>query len=118
MSFVHTIIHCADGETVALLSDGLRWVCPVCGYAELGEAPYDMKGVASFGICPECKTEFGYDDADIGVMTLQSKWKGLRFQYLEKKQWAEDRINVVCRVLSISRKSLDLDADAWKHARK
>src|ERR1700745_2695211 len=50
------------------------FVCPVCGYAGLGEAPYDEFGCASFGICPCCGTEFGYDDSSVAHADLRKKW--------------------------------------------
>lgn len=37
-------------------------VCPVCGYNNLTEPPYDPMGRGSFEICPCCGFEFGCDD--------------------------------------------------------
>ena len=39
-----------------------RYICPVCGYPELSEPPWD-NGAGSDEICPSCGTHFGYDDA-------------------------------------------------------
>jgi hypothetical protein len=50
------------------------FVCPVCGYAGLDEAPYDEFGCSSFGICPCCGTEFGYDDSSVTHANLRKKW--------------------------------------------
>lgn len=41
----------------------MSYTCPVCGWPELSEPPYDESGCASFEICPCCGVEFGYDDA-------------------------------------------------------
>jgi hypothetical protein len=50
------------------------FACPVCGFAGLDEAAYDEQGNASFGICPCCGTEFGYDDATAGHAELRARW--------------------------------------------
>ncbi|HET8688926.1 MAG TPA: hypothetical protein VFM18_20140 [Methanosarcina sp.] len=40
------------------------YTCPVCGYPELSEPPYDQNtNSPSFDICPCCGCEYGYDDA-------------------------------------------------------
>jgi hypothetical protein len=39
-----------------------HFTCPVCGYPDLDEPPYDKYGCSSFDICPSCGTEFGLDD--------------------------------------------------------
>ena len=51
-----------SGETLTLYqhADG-RWLCPVCGSPELGQAPYLENGAASFEMC-SCGFEFGFDD--------------------------------------------------------
>lgn len=51
-------------------------VCPVCGFDGLDEPAYDAHGCASFGICPCCGTEFGYNDATRTHVELRSKWIG------------------------------------------
>ena len=38
------------------------YLCPVCGYPDLHELPWDGDS-GSFEICPSCGTQFGYDDA-------------------------------------------------------
>jgi transcription elongation factor Elf1 len=50
------------------------FTCPVCGYSNLDEAPYDNYGYASHTICPCCGTEFGYDDFSTTHLALQKKW--------------------------------------------
>lgn len=55
-----------------MLSD--HHMCPVCGYPELDEPPFDEHGCPSFNICPCCGTEFGYDDAIITHKQLRQKW--------------------------------------------
>jgi hypothetical protein len=40
---------------------GGGFLCPVCGYPDLAEAPWS-NGSPSDEICPSCGTHFGYDD--------------------------------------------------------
>jgi hypothetical protein len=49
-------------------------MCPVCGFSGLDEPAYDAHGGASFGICPCCGVEFGYDDATRSHAALRSMW--------------------------------------------
>jgi len=49
-------------------------MCPVCGFPRLDEPPYDEDGCATFGICPSCGTEFGYDDSNIKHEELRRRW--------------------------------------------
>lgn len=51
-----------------------RFICPVCGYDQLDEAPYDNMGCASFDICPCCGTQYGYHDANTSYLVLRKKW--------------------------------------------
>jgi hypothetical protein len=51
-----------------------RYCCPVCGYTELDEPPYDKRGCATFSICPCCNTEFGYEDSLTEHLTLRQRW--------------------------------------------
>ncbi len=39
-----------------------RYLCPVCGYPELVDPPWDNDS-GSDEICPSCGTHFGYHDA-------------------------------------------------------
>lgn len=41
-----------------------KHTCPVCGYPDLSQPPYDLDTrEPSFSICPCCGCEFGYNDA-------------------------------------------------------
>lgn len=51
-----------------------RYVCPVCGFPDLEEPPYDDKGCPTYEICPSCGTEFGYQDALTPHSTLRQRW--------------------------------------------
>ena len=42
--------------------------CPVCGYNEMPEPPFDHN------ICPCCGTEFGTDDLDQAWSELRARW--------------------------------------------
>jgi hypothetical protein len=44
------------------------YTCPVCGYDNLEEPPFD------YAICPSCGTEFGYTDAKRAHETLRQLW--------------------------------------------
>ena len=37
-------------------------ICPVCGYDNLSDVPYDVFGCPTYVICPCCGFEFGFDD--------------------------------------------------------
>ncbi len=60
------------------------YICPVCGYSELEESPYDKFGDSSFEICPCCGTEFGYHDFVKNKKDLTLRWKSLREKWLRK----------------------------------
>lgn len=51
-----------------------EYVCPVCGYDGLKDAPRDRHGDPSFDICPCCRTQFGYDDARRTHLSLREDW--------------------------------------------
>ncbi len=51
-----------------------KYICPVCGYEELEESPYDKYGCSSFEICPCCGIEFGYHDSNMSNDQLRQKW--------------------------------------------
>jgi len=43
--------------------NGTHFPCPICGFPDLDEPPYDSDGEnPSFDICPCCGIEFGYED--------------------------------------------------------
>src|ERR1700761_7009994 len=58
--------------TTSMHSDS--YVCPVCGFKGLEEAPYDAHGCTTFVICPSCGTEFGYDDSTTAHTELRRRW--------------------------------------------
>ncbi len=51
-----------------------RCMCPVCGFPDLDELPYDSQGCASFNICPSCGVEFGYDNSGASFEELRRRW--------------------------------------------
>lgn len=55
-------------------SERQKYLCPVCGYTELDEAPYDEFKCASYGICPCCGTQFGNDDSSKSHEDLRQQW--------------------------------------------
>jgi hypothetical protein len=61
-----------------------RFNCPVCGYGNLTEPPYDLHGCGSFEICPCCGTEFGYDDVSRSHADLTAAWLALGAQWWSK----------------------------------
>lgn len=40
----------------------MNFVCPICGFDDLFESPYDENGLGSYEICPCCGFQFGNDD--------------------------------------------------------
>ncbi|WP_132313659.1 hypothetical protein [Paenibacillus sp. BK033] len=54
----------------------MKHICPICGYEELTQAPYDTDGNESFEICDCCGFEFGFDDVHDGhtFETYRNKW--------------------------------------------
>jgi transcription initiation factor IIE alpha subunit len=44
-------------------------ICPVCDYAGLDGPPENWQ------ICPQCGTEFGYDDATKTHQQLREEWE-------------------------------------------
>ena len=67
----------------------MRYTCPVCGYSELDEPPYDDQNNASYEVCSCCGFEFGFDDKAKGVSfeDYRKKWinEGARW-FLENKK--------------------------------
>lgn len=53
-----------------------HFVCPVCGYPGLDDAPRSASGGASYEICPSCGFEYGYTDDDQGYSyeAWRAKW--------------------------------------------
>lgn len=42
----------------------MHFICPVCGYPDLLEAPRSESGGGSYEICPSCGFQFGVSDDD------------------------------------------------------
>lgn len=63
-------------------------ICPVCGYPDLEEPPYDEHGCSSFEICPSCGVEFGYDDSTTDHEALRERWvaDGMKWHGVAKPQ--------------------------------
>ncbi len=57
----------------------MKYICPVCGYDDLDEAPFDNDGNPSYNICDCCGFEFGFDDGS----------EGINFEHYRKK-WIEE----------------------------
>lgn len=83
--------HVVAGDELGLLASATgvlavsdRHVCPVCGYGELCEPPWDNES-PSDEICPSCGTQFGYHDAAGGdVARRQSKHRELRKRWVAR----------------------------------
>lgn len=41
-----------------------HYICPVCGFNDLEESPFDQQGTPSYEICSCCGFEFGFDGAN------------------------------------------------------
>jgi hypothetical protein len=57
----------------------MTYLCPVCGWDQLTEEPYDRDGNPSYEICPCCGFEFGFDDG-----SRQETFAVYRKKWLEK----------------------------------
>jgi hypothetical protein len=64
-----------------------KYICPVCGYPELTDPPYDAYQCPSFDICPCCGCEFGYHDA-----TPQAKEYHRRKWVKSGGSWSEPKL--------------------------
>ncbi len=77
-----------DGTAASLFQEAAgSWICPVCGSAELTQAPYFGDGASSFEMC-SCGFEFGFDD-DPGasrdaVESVQENWALWRRRYVSE----------------------------------
>jgi len=67
----------------------MSFSCPVCGYPDLQEEPYDTDGGGSDEICRSCGTHFGYDDFAGGNWIWRLEiYRKLRTAWIEKgMQW-------------------------------
>ncbi|MCK4543621.1 MAG: hypothetical protein KAU17_15425 [Spirochaetales bacterium] len=65
------------------------YICPVCGYSELDEPPYDDGGNPSYNICDCCGFEFGFDDGseEMSFEAYRKKWidEGIKWFSPDKK---------------------------------
>ena len=59
----------------------MKYVCPVCYYGGLDEAPLPN----SYVICPSCGTEFGFDDINATFKELRLNWINSGMQW-----WSND----------------------------
>lgn len=65
-----------------------KFICPVCGYDRLKEAPYNEYGDPSYEICSCCGFEFGFDDSSqkITFKEYRKNWIDNGFRYFDKKK--------------------------------
>jgi len=61
-----------------------KLVCPVCGYPDLDEPPYDSHGSPNFGICPCCGVEFGNDDWERPHSALRDDWAKKKYAWFSQ----------------------------------
>lgn len=61
-----------------VVSTSMPYLCPVCGYPELGEQPRSETGGGSYEICPSCSFQFGVSDDD----------EGFTYEYW-RKRWVD-----------------------------
>ena len=68
-----------------------QYLCPVCGYPELLEKPFDINGGGSYEICPSCGFEFGYDDCN-HIDYSKETYLFVREQCIKawRKKWIEN----------------------------
>ena len=68
-------------------------ICPVCGYNQLNEPPFDSFGYPSYEICACCGYEYGFDDESEGLSfsEYREKWINNGFKYRDEgekpKSW-------------------------------
>lgn len=84
-------------------------ICPVCGYAELSQPPYDPETkVATFDICPCCGCEFGYNDA-----TPEAKRRYLRDWIQRGTPWFDPKLKPLHWNLKKQLLSIGIDLDSF-----
>ena len=82
----------------------MRYICPVCGYDDLPEPPF-TDGLPSYGICPCCGFEFGFDDLAEGhtYEAYRNAWihKGMPWFRPENKPAGWDSVVQLSRVTDL-----------------
>jgi hypothetical protein len=66
----------------------MSYICTICGYSELEEAPWGDDGkTPSFSICDCCGVEFGYEDAtEEGKLQYRKQWIDSGFRWFEESK--------------------------------
>ena len=54
-----------------------KYICPVCGFSGLNEAPFGLSNEPSYEICPSCGGEFGNDVTNDPASLAQSRKRWL-----------------------------------------
>ncbi|NOU93104.1 hypothetical protein GC093_07655 [Paenibacillus sp. LMG 31456] len=76
------------------MEDKMDFICPVCGYDELKQPPYDEKGNESFDVCLCCGFEFGVDDMLFTFEAYRKEWlsNGAKwfFANIQSDNWSVD----------------------------
>lgn len=82
----------------------MGYLCPVCGYGELREAPYNQRGYGSDEICVCCGFQFGCDDfpdKEEAFIKWRNNWIKDGYQWFSKRtkppvRWnAKEQIKIV-----------------------
>ena len=70
----------------------MNYICPVCGYDELDQKPYDEKKRGNFQICPCCGFQYGVDDDDkrISFDNYREKWIREGNSWFDKEKRPKD----------------------------
>ncbi len=63
----------------------MTYICPICGYDDLEEPPYDNDGDPSYEICSCCGFQYGFDDLDREYDFEQYRQKWVLVQILQKR---------------------------------
>lgn len=67
----------------------MGFACPVCGYPDFDEPPWNGDGSPSYDICPSCGVEFGYRDFGQDELQRRDRWRILRQKWIEDgMQWS------------------------------
>lgn len=83
----------------------MNYICPVCGFDELKQQPYDELGNESFDVCPCCFFEFGVDDMLYTFEEYRKKWlsDGAKWQsstQVIKENWnPQDQLKNIQKII-------------------